>query len=365
MRAKRSILFGVVISAVLAPSVLGAGVEDRLWRAYTEGPPEKRAVLSECVTRMESIRHKALLAVQPLDWSSDPDVQWLISHRTPARLVVQKELQRQPGGFYLDAVLVLTPALDNGQLQKCLPALLWAAKDDRSRLQLLTTMAEVRGADSLAALKQFLAKANKKTPEELICAAARGLGLTHKTEYLPVLTRVLALVQSDVARLRIDAARYQCGEQEIALGILQLLEKKNPDPALRLAALNFFLENPLPDAVPVLGDVAVESAEPQEAELALRALLNCTGFGPPPAPELGQPTAEPTGEEAVPAEESEFDQLLRLSEHGFSELTNEDRRKLVNGVLNWWAEHPDRTPQPVLPIDGKEAPKASEKSMAQ
>jgi hypothetical protein len=358
---RRCRLFCVAAIAVLALPVLCAHAEDKLWSAYSQGSAKKRAVLSQCLESMENIRDRAASAADAPNWSQDPDVQCLLSHRVPAVLVVEKEFERTPAGFHLDAVLLLTTALDDSRLRRHLPELLAKAKDHRSQLQVLKAMGDLRDAESSAAVEQFLADADAITPEDLVCEAARGLALTGDGKYRPVLARASRLVESDQGRLQVAAARYLCSEPEMAQEILRILELTDADLALRMLALEFFMQNPVQDAIPVLARLAGESEQKEVAGRAMCALMNTTGFSIPSAAQIQQPTAE-TGDHGTGSEvEPEPEEAILLTERELAELPAAQRRQLVETVLEWWREHKDMTPQP-RHIDRREALAVPDKS---
>ena len=350
---KRNRLALPVAVALLALPAMHVFAEDLLWRAYADGRPEKRALLGECQERMARIRGRASAALEEPDWNRDTDVQWLLSHRTPATLALEREFHRKYSGYQLEALAHMTVALGGRRLTKRLPGLLRAATSTRSRLRVLQVMADLRDEECLAALEQFVMRADWGTPEELICEAARGLSLTRDRKYRVALVRARALVESEAAGVRLAAARYRCGEPVMAGYVLDVLKQKDADPALQLFALDFFMENPDQEAVPTLAALAAANPDERVAARAFEALMHTTGYGVPPAEIPAYPSDAPPADEA--AEEGP------PSGHALPEAveprtqTREQRKREVRSILRWWEEHPGVRPQARRPKTREEA----------
>jgi hypothetical protein len=133
----------------------------------------------------------------------------------------------------------------------------------------------------------------------------------------------------------------------MAREILPAIEQEQVDPALRMVALDFFTDNPVREAIPVLARLAGTSKEKGVAGRALWALMNSTGFSIPPDADAIQPIDETGDEEAVPEAQLEPEETaMSLTAEEFGKLPIPERRKVVEDVLDWWREHEEMVPQP-------------------
>ena len=357
MRVKKLLL--LVMFGVLMSPVAHAEIQDLLWRAYAQGNVEQRRTLAECERRMMIIRTKATTAEESRDWSEDRHVQWLLFHRIPAMLVLEREMRSEPQSVYLEALLHMTKALDNSRLTRLLPGLMNGASSTRSRLHVIRTLAELRDAKSLAALERFLEGAGRNTPDELMAEAARGLGLTRDEKYLPLLTRASRLVDSQRAALMLAAARYRCGETEMAEQVMEVLrqedtDQEDTDPDLKIWALDFFAENAHQESVPLLASLAAGSGDERVARRALQALMLTSGYAVPPAKELLERSREMRVGE-VQEQEVEEEAADAVDRAAPDEPTASEREELVETILTWWREHPEMRPSPPRRIGRQEA----------
>jgi len=318
--------FRILVLGLLAWLPVCLAGEDLLWRAYTKGSADKRAELAACQDKLAAIREKARTATEAPDWATDADVLWLLSHRTPAMLAVEREIDAKPAGHYVGALAYLVGAIGNQRLTAGLPKLLPLAKTDGARLQVLQAMADHGGAKSLTELQVFLERATAGTPCEEICVAAEGLARTGNKGYLSSVRRAYMLVQSDADSVRLAAARYRCGDALMAGQILSVLKRKDASTQARLNALEFFQNNPTGEAVPVVAALAAESTDEKVAEQALTTLMHMTGYGA----QLGEKADAPAGE--TPAENGGVAQA--------GPPGPEERKKDVEVVLAWWRAHP-------------------------
>lgn len=353
----RLLILIVAFCVFVVPLAQSDGMPDILWRVYTEGSQEKKAVLGECFDRLTKVQEKAGLAAEPLNWSRDPDIQWLLRHHIPIMLIVERELKGRPEGRYLEALIYLTKAIGSRRLSRHLPGLLARVNSTRSQREILRAMSDLRDGESLTALENFLEYADRGISEVLIAEAARGISLTRKKEYLPLIKRVSFLVYSREESERIAAARYRCGDWRMAERLLSVLKDGEADSQLRLWALSFVSENSLHGAVPILAQLARESPEEQLALAAFRALTRVTGYAVPPASELlkGKPSQAPEK-----PEEDETEGELLLSGRGLEKLSRPEREKLLKRVLDWWEDHKEATPRQGEPITREEALRAPE-----
>ena len=341
------------VAVLLALPLVCVSAQDLLWRAYSQGSPENKALLAESLARMASVRQKALTATQEPDWNADADVQWLMSHRIPTMLVVEQEYDRQHEGFQIEAMVHMTVGLGAARLTKHLPALLQEANTEHARMKVLRVMADLRDKGSVAALERFLTSADATTPEDQICQAARGLSLTRDGKHQAALIRASGMVVSEPARTRLAAARYLCGEAEMAQRILDVLDKKDADRAARFAALDFFAENPLQKAVPSLADLAARSEDGPVAARAWEVLLHTTGYSVPP-PELRERPADAQRADAS-AEEDKRPAGSLPEPAEMAKLPRAERDKYAMSILKWWVEHPEARPQAIRQIARTEA----------
>ena len=313
--------------------------EDALYRAWAEGPPERRALLGASRQHLRQVRERAYAARPAPAWAEDADVRWLLSHRTPAVLVIERELEMKPEGQYLEAITHMACALGHRRLTRKVADLYAMAELHATRVRVLRMMAESRDRHCVAFLQQYLQDASRNTPEDLICEAARGLGLTRREEFLPDLQRAYRLVRSRRAQLRVAAARYLCGETEMLQPLLEVIRERRPGNELRTWALQFVCKHPGPPAVPLLAELATEAPEKQEADLALDALARVTGYR--------------TRQNVYP-EETDAD-----SPRGEDDA--QERRALVHDMLAWHGEHPEATLEPWTRKSRREALAQSKK----
>jgi len=346
-RCTVALVLSLALCACGVASLGAAPRGDVLRRVYTEGPPEKRALLTECRHRLERIRARAGGAQTAPDWGTDPDVRWLLANRAAATLAVEPELQGQPEGRYLEALLYLTRALGSRRLVRCLPGLLERSLTSEARLLVLRTMATVGDSRCMEALEAYLETAEWNTPDALLCAAAEGLSLTRDERYLPLLERVAAKVVSPESSLRLAGARFRCGDELMGEVILSALQDEETAPALRLWAIGFAAENRMQDAVPVLAQIAVESSSEELAEAALRALIEASGYATPPP-------AEKLVLEEEPAEGAQ-EQAATAADAALRPRAPEERRKLVSVIMEWRRRELETPPTKSLPERSQEA----------
>jgi len=349
----------LALMGLLGSELLYAQTQDVLWRVYTRGSQGKRAILWECFEQLQEVKDRSVLATEPPNWSNDPGIRWLLRHRIPTMLAVEVELKGKPEGRYLGALLYLTEAVGNRRLLRQLPALLKRTKTTDSKLQILRVMSDLRDNKSLAALRNFLEEADSTTPDVLVAEAARGLGLSGKEEYLPLLKAASRMVQSPKESLRIMGARYRCGELEMAQHILSLVKDSEAELELRLWAVDFIARNPFRDAVPVLAELAANGRDKQLSASALRALVQVTGYGMPPAEALLKVGGASEQEAAEQGETT----AMTLPPEDSKEMSQKERQKLVNNIMHWWQEHREAMPQPLGPITREEALHSTEQSV--
>jgi len=319
------LLIASLIVACLAPVALAG---DMLWDAWENGSPDRRELLTQCQQRLQAIRREATRGVS---WTEGADVQWLLSQRVPAILVVGRDLETNPSGQDLDVLLYLAGRLGSSDLGAKLPPLLERASEEK-RIKVVRTMAQLRDGSSVKALEDLLQRADSSMPEGLLCAAASGLGATANRKYLPLLRRTARLVRSDLARLRMDAALCRCGDAEAAKAITELLTAPKADRNLKVFAIAFCGDACVREAVPALGEIAAESPDKELSDQALEALLSITRFGMPAPSASGDPKDKPVTDMRAPVPPRSMSENVPL------ELQEPDRKKLVRMALDWWAE---------------------------
>lgn len=254
-------------------------------------------------------------------------------------LVIEREIERQPRGRHLEAILYLVVHVGNTRIRRYLPALFQVARSQRERYRVMQAMADLHGHESIRFIEQFLSEADAQTPECLLCEAARGLGLTGRRKFQPLLRRAATLVQSPEARLRMAAARWRCGDPTAGRAILTVLQDEEAGRELRLWALDFLVENALPEAAPVLTDIAGESKDDEIGTRALRALIRATGYAKPPGNELLAMGGKDTPVEMMEMADAELeaDPALAWAEE---DLKVSERKRMVRLIVVWRAEHP-------------------------
>jgi len=357
VKPKVQMIFGFFLligmsHGLMLPLAEGNESRDLLWRVYTEGSQEKKAVLTECFHRLLKVKRRAELATEPVNWGEDPEIAWLLQHRIPTMLAVERELEGGPDAPHLQALIYLTKAIGSRRLLRHLPELLKRTYSTMARLQILRAMSDLRDRGSLAALEGFLSGADSSTPGLLVAEAARGLGLTRNKDYLPLLRVASRMVRSQAESLRMAGAQYRCGDSQIAQRILSVLRDDEADMELRLWAVHFVAEEPVSGVVPVLAELAAESSSEEMSSSALRALVLASGYGVPPGSELLEQKPTQSSEEGT-AQEGET--TAALPGEGPERLSEKERKKLVQAIMRWWREHQQTRAQQARSVTRKEA----------
>jgi len=324
----------LIVSTLVGP--WAAGAEDPLWHAYASGPESRATVLRQCSERLERLRVRAAALGPRTDWSADEDVRWLLGHRIPAVLVIERELDGDPEDGYLTALVWTAQRLGHRRLLSKLPQTLWMADGAAARLALLDVLGRVGTAGAVSALEEFLETATVLTDEQLICAAAAGLGRTRDERHLSLLRSSERLVRTPLAELQFAAARWQCGDQAMEARLLAVLRAPGAGPAEMQFVLTFLAENPMEDALPDLARLATEAQDEGVMRLALKALVETTGYNRPPDKTLIEPWPGDDMEPAAAEEAQEADPLLADP----TEMTQQEREELVEQILQHWRERP-------------------------
>jgi HEAT repeat protein len=305
-----------------------AADQGALWRAYAAGPPARRQLLEQCRQRLDRIKAKARQEAPP-DWATDEDVRWLLAHRIPAVLAVEEQLQREevPDG-YLVALVDIARLLGHRRLLSRMPRLLQSAETTRARRKVLKALGDLGTPEAVVTLREFLKAAGPTTPDELIGEAARGLGLARDGAHLPLLGAAARQVQSPMAKARVTVGLHRCGAPAALAELLEMLRSSETPKPVRLFVLQFLEEERVPEAVPLLAEMATGEADAEVTVAALRALMSTTGYRDPPAAHLIKPWDE--GQEG-PTGPGEDESARRLAE-----MSPGERDELVEKVLRRW-----------------------------
>ena len=281
-------------------------------------------LLTECSKRLEKLQATAAKKGPAADWSSDENVVWLLSNRTPAVMCIARELDTDQPDPYLAALVWVSARLGHRDVLVKLPATLAQADTDEARLSIIKALADMGSPPAVQALEKFLQRATAKTPDDLICTACEGLGRTRDAAKLTQLLMAGRLVRSPLALLRVMAARQQCGDQAAGVQLLAVLRDEKSAAGLRDFVLKFLVEQPMEGTSQLLADVAVSSQDAGTAQLALDALVRATGYDPNVPEAAGAEQDAPAG--------------ARLAE--FAKLSKDERKKATTAILDWWREHP-------------------------
>lgn len=318
----------VVLCGVGVHRAGAAENSDLLWRVYTRGAEEKREILRQAYRHLLNLREAAEEGTPASEWTAGEDARWLLEHRIPARLAVERELREPPAGRYLEVLVHMAEALGVRSLTRRLPELLSHAATDATRNRILLALGRAGDEKSLAALEKFLEGAGRFTPEQLICTAARGLGLSRREEYLPLLRHVSRHVESPEGQVRLAVARYFCGEEKMIEPLQGVLRKRQGSANVQRTVLRFFNRVRHTDSVELLADYAMDVEDDRLGALALDALRATTTYGSPPAGPSDPDT--PTG----PPEATTF--RAPASGKSPAEMGKSGRREKVRKVLQWW-----------------------------
>lgn len=288
---------GVLISlfCLVGMGARAAG-SNLLWRAYSQGTAEKQKLLQESRRHVSLLKEKASRGEVAKKWHEVPEVEWLLKHRTPAVLVLERQLQEPPPtGRFLDAFLYLAVRLGHSRLTSRLPELLPRAKTTEDRMRVVNMLANLRTEDSVEALRGFLKNANGWTRDELICEAARGLGLTGDAEHLSLLQKVTSLVRDPISNARLLAARHRCGDPKTGARLREMLHRKDVPPGFRLQLLNVLRRAELEEMVPELADMSLKAAKEQMRVAAFDCMVDIVDYHNLPIEQPGKLIEEESG----------------------------------------------------------------------
>lgn len=338
--------------APVAPSPVEEA-EPALWHVYTVRSPEMRATVEECRKRLDALRKRAAAQDGAVAWRTDADVLWLLEHRIPAALVVDRAVSGKLKSPDFVVLAGLIERLGHAGAARKLPLLLNRAGSDADRLVVLRAMADLRTPEALEASERFLNDAGPRTADELIGEAARGLGLTRDARYLAVFQRVVPLVASRSERIRIAAARLRCGDPTALRELLAPLREPEPDPALCAYVLRILPDFPELEVIEELARIAVEADDAVLAEAGLAALRDATGATVPPPPTVRESepeetpagTAETTGETAEPTAQ---DQAIAA----WGEADRTTRQAVVEALIEGWRQR-GRVSRPSVVLPGE------------
>jgi hypothetical protein len=320
----------------LSPVLAAPADEDPLWLAYTMGTPEHARELNECVNHLEQVSMTAAKKGPDADWALDPDVQFLLVHRTPAALAIGKALDKGQPDPYLAALVWTAARMGHRELMGKLPGTLARAQSDAGRLAIIRVLACLGTPQAVKSLETYLAGTTEKSPEPLICAACEGLGRTGQPQRLPQIQKAQRLVHSPLGLLRTAAARQECGDTTAQKELLAALSDEKAPPGAAAFVLGFLVDHPVEASSPELADLAVRQQDPELAALALRALTAATGFDRRIEPALTWPPGQEEVKEKADPKNDTGD--LRLED--FSQMTQQQRKELTDKILDWWRRHP-------------------------
>jgi hypothetical protein len=309
--------------------------EDPLWYVYSSGSPEKRALTAECQKRLAALRGDAEARNGAVAWTTDPNVRWLLEHRTPTALVIERHMAGDVSGPYLVVLTGLAERLGHIQVTRKLPSLLAKARSEADCLVVLRALSNVRTPEAVQALSAFLQGAKPKTPEALVCEAARGLGETRDEQHLAALRACDALVSSPLGKACLATALLRCGDQTALPRLLAPLREPDPDAAVCTYVLGVLAEYRGTEVVGELARFAVESVDPDLAEAGFHALQRATGAMDPMASASREPEEGPGQQDGPPApEEGGQEDADELPDWGAASRT--ERQAAADMLLQQW-----------------------------
>ncbi len=280
LRISVPVLIFSVFSALffLVGEVASGEASDILWRAYSQGPAEKQELLKQAQKQLDLLQAKALDGKAGPTWHKVSEVRWLLNHRMPAVLVIERELQEPPSGRCLDATLHLILRLGHSRLTSKLPHLLKTVESAEDKQRVMTVLGNLRTEACVETLQDFLKNADAETEEELVCEAARGLGLTEDPKHLPLLRQVTSQVEPPIAIARLLAARHRCKDPKAGARLRKMLHRKEVPQKFRLELLNVLRRVQLEEMLPDLTDLALKAANEQLRTAAFKCMVDIVGY---------------------------------------------------------------------------------------
>lgn len=340
----KSIIAITACLIMVAASPAWAGEdEDPLWQAYLRSSPRSANLLAEATAKLVALQAKAVEGA--VDPAKDADIAWLLRNRTPATLAVERALREVESDAYYGLLLHVAVRLGHKRLLGKLPQLLDDCESKGRTLITLRAMALNPDAASAEALERFLAASDADTPEQIVVAAAIGLGATRREAYVPALRHGSRLVKTPDARLSVARALHACGDRAAAAEITRVIADANAPEELRLQAVEFAATGRVSSAVPMLGEVAREADTERVRDKAFEAILSITGYGAPPVDQIlakGPDEDIPDGDEHDEGDE----ELVPSPLEEWNNSRGEARERLVADVLQWWEVQQDAAALP-------------------
>jgi hypothetical protein len=311
-----------------------------LWRAYAHGTEKKWAELRACFRRLAELHNRAKARTEEIDWGKQDEFRWLLKHRTPASLAVERELSNNPEAPYLEVLLRLASRLGKRRFSHMLPDLLEEVDMTRSKHLILQTMSKSGDRECQTALKDFLDGAGRFTPEHLLLEAVKGLSSTGDERYLPLFERIGQRLESPMARARLAFAMYRCGSIEAKQNIIRLLQEDGTDRKARLWAVGCVGREPFDEAVSALVSLATRPPG-RLSDAALRSLFRIRFTVSSPTKNVIQLAGEEPAQEGPRGNTQDREAMPTQS---LGELGVADRKRLAHQAVQAWRqrEHPER-----------------------
>ena len=338
----RGLLFSALMITVCA--ALCTAEEALLREAWALGPGQKAALLAEARERVDDLTGR--VPAEPglrTGLAQDLSVTWLLSHREAAYLAVDERLPNAPPGAERTVLLYLAARLGHRTLGCYLPGLLENCQTDGQQLEVLECMCALRDASSLKAMADLVEHASVPCNEGLIIAATRGLGLSRRKEYLPVVRKAGGLVASPRGRFEAARAAYACGDKEAAAEVARCLSPPDADRTVRKDVIQFLCLNPEGQGVEALAQFALTTKDEELAAAAVRAMVQGTDYGGPgelmPEERGGQPGTGPGQPASGGAQDWQDKAWAPRGAEGrpaVETLPREQRDELAQTILEWW-----------------------------
>jgi hypothetical protein len=325
IRAGKAVVSLAFLCAVLSYAV--AEEPDVLRRSY-ESVPERAALLRQARRHLDELTRLAENGELKEPLTRYEGYMWLVRHRIPATLVVERALPQAGGEGELDLLLSLAVHIGHGRLLEQIPPLLPRATTQRGAHLVMRTLARIRTAEALQALRTYIHVHGDSAPDPLLATAALGLGHTRQTDHLPLLQALSRKMKSPAARVRVAAARCLCGDDRAGSYLLDVMANTEADGKTRLAAVELSAECNPDGAARVLASLARQHAEDRLGTAAFRALLTVTGF------------LEPRLGAMPPPDFEEEEETVEPVTHRWSEGTEAERISLVDEVMSEFRTRP-------------------------
>ncbi|MFW6045014.1 MAG: hypothetical protein ACOCR1_04640, partial [Planctomycetota bacterium] len=264
------ITFGVVAG-------VGQGAEETsnevLWKVYTQGSEAKQELLRESKQRLDNIESRAEHIIQKGNMEVDGDFCWLVQHRIPAGLVVERALRQNPGGAYLKVLLGLARHVGDSAMYAHLPELLRSVPDVSSKIAVIRTMTGIGSDDLMEEVEVYLRKNYEEADERLTVAAALGLSRAQEEAYLELLKTIAQHVERPMSQVKMAVAQHRCGDAIMEEKLVDYTKSPDVSPRIRRWIMSYLSQNPSDRGVLALGHVAKNTDDEKTVESALRSLF--------------------------------------------------------------------------------------------